>query len=64
MNKNMTATILALICIALNIYVMWKGQTATGMTAKQQARIKVVAWVFLFLAFIAMTFGEQLGLQG
>lgn len=63
MSKNIVATILALVCIAINVYIMWKGQTAAGMTAKQQARLKVVSWVFLVLAFIAMTFGEPLGLQ-
>jgi hypothetical protein len=33
------------------------------MTAAQQARLKLIGGVLLLLAFIALTFGPQLGLQ-
>ncbi|AMB99294.1 hypothetical protein AWM75_04435 [Aerococcus urinaehominis] len=63
MTKENAAIIMALACVAINIYIVWKGQTAEGMTARQQARLKTVSGVCLLLAFIAMTFGSQLGLK-
>lgn len=63
MNKYAIGSICAAICILINVYIIWKGQTESGMTRQQQARLKVISGVFLILAFIALTFGEQLGLQ-
>ncbi len=63
MSRYLVGTIFAILCIAVNIYIIWKGQTPEGMTAAQQARLKVIGGVLLLLAFIAITFGESLGLQ-
>lgn len=63
MSRYLVGTIFAISCILVNIYIVWKGQTPEGMTAAQQARLKVVGGVLLLLAFVALTFGEALGLQ-
>lgn len=63
MSRYTVGMVLALICIALNIYILFKGKSETGMTAAQQARIKVVAGISLILAFIALTFGQYMGLE-
>ncbi|OYQ67366.1 MULTISPECIES: hypothetical protein [Aerococcus] len=63
MSRYTVGIIFALLCIAVNIYIIWKGQTPDGMTAAQQARLKLIGGVLLLLAFIALTFGPQLGLQ-
>ncbi|AMC00232.1 Uncharacterised protein [Aerococcus viridans] len=62
MSRSLVGTIFAILCILVNVYIVWKGQTPEGMTATQQARLKVVGGVLLLLAFIALTFGEALGL--
>lgn len=63
MSRYLVGTIFAILCILVNFYIIWKGQTPEGMTAAQQARLKVVGGVLLLLAFVALTFGEALGLQ-
>ncbi|MEM5568669.1 hypothetical protein AAF695_07890 [Aerococcus viridans] len=63
MSRYLIGTIFAILCILVNVYIIWKGQTPEGMTAAQQARLKVVGGVLLLLAFVALTFGEALGLQ-
>jgi len=63
MSRYLVGTIFAILCILVNVYIVWKGQTPEGMTATQQARLKVVGGVLLLFAFIALTFGEALGLQ-
>lgn len=63
MSRYAVGTFFALLCIAVNVYVVWKGQTSEGLTAAQQARLKVVGGVLLLIAFIAITFGESMGLQ-
>lgn len=63
MSRYLVGTIFAIFCILVNVYIVWKGQTPEGMTAAQQARLKVVGGVLLLLAFVALTFGEALGLQ-
>lgn len=57
MSRYTLGTVLALISIALNLYIIFKGRSKNGMTAAQQGRIKVLAGIFLILAFIAITFG-------
>ncbi|KAA9301230.1 MULTISPECIES: hypothetical protein [Aerococcus] len=63
MNKNLVGTLFSLLCIGINIYIMVKGRSKEGMTAMEQARLKTVSGIMLLLAFIALTFGQYLGLE-
>ena len=63
MNKNIVASVLAAVTIILNVYIMFKGKSEAGMIRQEQGRIKVIAGIFLILSFVALTFGEYLGLQ-
>ena len=63
MSKNLVGSFFALACIGINIYIMVKGRSEKGMTAMEQARLKTVAGIMLLLAFIALTFGQYMGLE-
>ena len=63
MNKNIVASVLAAVTIILNVYIMFNGKSEAGMIRQEQGRIKVIAGIFLILSFVALTFGEYLGLQ-